>query len=689
LKAQHVTHAAGIPAISDVTESKRTSRLLIQLLGEMRVIEQGAERPLPQSKKTRGLLAYLALEARRHRREELCDLLWESPSDPRAALRWSLAKLRPVLAINGSNPLVADRVSVALDHALVAVDLLQIRAAMTENPAALGDSGLLDFDHRLTGGCLHGLEDTGSARFQLWLQSEREAVRRLHQEVISEMMARASSQPARLIHLARRKVALDPLDTAANADYLRLVLSQEGMREARSVFEGVRDLYRLEHQSDEELLAAWHRISRTPKTSLDSGKPETTMIVAAEGRPVVHVLPDEPSVAVLDFADVGVHSVGAVLANGLTVDLNARIAQLPNLFVIARASAARIAAQRLSPQQAGNKLGVRYLVTGTTQREIRRVRVTVALLDATDAREVWSDRFDRPLDDLFQLQDEITDAVAAAIEPAIQRAEMQRALMKPPENLTAWENYHRGLWHSFRFTARDNEIAGELFRQALARDPHFSRAHAGMAFTHYSRAFLDAAVDVDREIHNSLESAQQSVGYDNRDAMGHWALGRALFLSRRHDEAMTAVNRALSINRNFALGHYARAFVGLHAGVEAAVLPSLATAERLSPFDPLLFAMKSTRALTLAGNQQYEEAAEWAVVATHEPNAHFHIYAIAAACLELAGRSEDARNHARWVLKRHPDYSLEVFKRSFPHKDDANRGPLLAALARAGIPAGK
>src|SRR5690606_1570104 len=334
----------------------------------------------------------------------------------------------------------------------------------------------------------------------------------------------------------------------------------------------------------------------------------------------------------------------------------------------------------------GTKLVARYLNSGSTQRDNKRVRTTITLTDTAGQSELWSEHFDRPLNDLFQVQDDITNAVIAAIEPAIERAEMHRALLKPPENLTAWECFHRGLWHCFRFTAKDNEIAHRLFVEAVTLDPHCSRAFAGLSFTPYSRAFLNTVQDVDREIREALDAASHSVDFDGRDSMGHWALGRALFLSRQHDRALSAIDRALLVNPNYAQGHYARGFVGIHAGLDDASLPSLEMAQRLSPFDPLLFAMKSSRAISRANRARIEEAASWAIAATQEPNAHFHIYAVAAACLEMAGRSADARNNAGWVLERQPGYTVDVFRRSFPHKEESAREAFLAALGRAGVP---
>ena len=648
----------------------------------MRIVLEGRTRPLPQSRKTRGLLAWLALVDRRHRREELCELLWEAPGDPRAALRWSLSKLRPLLLSGGNTALVSDRDSVTLDRDLLSIDVVEIRALVADRLKETGDRELLEQDKRFSDSPLAGLDDLGSRRYQLWLESERKSIAELQGTIIGELLSRESLSPAMRLELAARRVALDPLHETSNVEYLRLVLDQAGLREAQETLQRIRDHYGDEGQADSGLLAAWHRMTRLKVTA--SGRTGATPPEAIEVD--LPVLPEKPSLAVLDFTDLGSKPDATVLARGLAVDLNARLAQLPSLFVIARQSAARIDAARLAPREVGRRLGIRYLINGSVQRQNKRVRTTVTLTEATAERELWSEHFDRPLDDIFEVQDDITNAVIAAIEPAIERAEMQRALMKPPESLNAWEHFHRGLWHCFRFTAKDNEIAHRLFRRAVVMDPQFARAWAGISFTHYSRAFLNSAPDVDGEIRAALDTGRTSIGFDGRDAMGHWSLGRALFLSRQHDEALISIDNALAVNPNYAHGHYARGFVGIHSALDDESLSSIDTAERLSPYDPLLFAMKSSRAISLANQGRYAEAAAWSIRGTQEPNAHFHIYAVAAACLELAGRSADAKDNARWVLGRRPDYSVEVFRRSFPHKDEASREPLLAALARAGIP---
>ena len=395
------------------------------------------------------------------------------------------------------------------------------------------------------------------------------------------------------------------------------------------------------------------------------------------------MLPQKPSVAVLGFEDIGEPSVISV---GLAADLISRLSRLAGLFVIARASSTRFSSETSSHAEIGRSLGVRYLVHGIVQQAGGRLRLQVELIEAESGQQLWSESYDRPLDDLFSLQDELAGAIVSAMEPELERAEYQRAVLKPPESMDAWENFHMALWHSYRFTAEDSEQARGFLERALAQDPKFSRAHAAMSLVHFSRAFLNASDDIDDDIARALASAEISVGLDDRDAMGHWSLGRAQLLCREHDMAMESLDRALLANPNYAQGHYAKGYVGFHAGRDVSIVQELDMARRLSPFDPMMFAISSARALTMAVSGQQQEAARWAVRGTLQPNAHFHIFAIAAICLELAGRHEEGLAQLARASERHPGYTRAIFFRSFPHKDEARRRILEEALIRLGMP---
>ncbi|MCB1671686.1 MAG: hypothetical protein R3F41_06360 [Gammaproteobacteria bacterium] len=654
--------------------------LEISVTGELQLRVSGQPAALPRSRKTRALLAYLALEGRAVPRTELCELLWEHSEDPRAALRWRLSRLRSTVGDAPLSLLVNDGDSIRLDSAVV-IDCNRIHFHLSREASLLDKDELLALERRFGGKPLDELIDAGGVVFNLWCEAASARIELLHSRLVRHLLGSGElSQPERL-NLVTRRLAGNPLDDAASAAYLQELAAQRGTRAARKAFQEIVDNYRREGQPVHRLVSSWQALSRTPVTG-----PAPVVPFAAQAPETLPALPEKPSIAVLDFHNLGDHENGEVLAMGLTVDLNSRLARLPYFFVISRASAARFNSGSFSPLDTGRELGVRYLLSGSTQRLARRVRITVNLLDAVAGNEIWSEHYDRQLDDLFALQDEITGAVIAAIEPAIELAEARRSFLKPPENLNAWECFHRGLWHCYHFLPLENETASTMFASAIRLDPNFSRAHAGLSFTHFSRAFLNSTGDVDAEIVRAVDCGRTGVALDPRDSMAHWSLARGLFLSRQHDQALASIDQALSINPNYAQGHYARGFIGIHAGQDETALASLDSAQRLSPFDPMLFAMKSSRAISLAQQGHFDEAATWALQAALEPNAHFHIFAVAAGCLELAGRVQEAREQARVVLRSQPEFTLDVFRRSFPHRSEPVRRHFLAAMQRSGIP---
>lgn len=637
--------------------------LFLRLLGDVTLLDRGAPRPLPKSRKTRALLAYLAIEARSIRRENLCEMFWASADDPRAALRWSLSLLRPLLASPLGQALQADAHAIALNRDVLAVDVREVQTLLEPGASGLDGARLKAMEEALEGGLSPDLDLALGHGYALWIDGQRQALRQAHRRVLDEQSARANT-PDLALTIARKRVALDPFDNLANANYLAQRVEVDGRDRARHALEDMRERYRAEGLSDHALVASWRGL-----------EPASTL-----------AFPDKPSVAVLGFADLGGHEDGPVLSEGLAADLTHTLGRFSGLFVTARASAARFPADSADLALVGRMLGVRYLVHGSTQRLKRRVRVTVTLTDTVSDGLVWSEHFDRSLGDLFAVQDEVSVAIASAIEPEILRVEAERAGLKAPEDLSAWECYHRAMWHCYHFTAQHTEQAYALLQRALTLEKDFARAHAGLSFTHYSRAFLDATPAHASAVALALEHGQLSVDLDARDALGYWTLGRAQFLAREHDLALQSVGRSLRINPSFAQGHYALGFLEAHSGLHVQALPDLAAAERLSPLDPLLFAVEGTRAIAFVIKGQYDEAASWSVRATSEPNAHFHIKAIAAACLALAGRQAQAQAFAQEACRDHPGYTLCTFERSFPHKFENHQRLMEQALCQAGIP---
>lgn len=672
----------------------------IQLLGPMTVNVDGRSRELPKSRKTRALLALLALEPKPHTRAALCEWIWPETADPRAGLRWSLTKLRDVLPEGSVDLLEATREAVSINWSDVRTDIATV-TELLESPDQTELETLIEYENRFERGPLAELDTGATSEFEVWLEAQRESINRLHQQLLAVLIERLteaghSEADAKALDYARELVTLNPLDVDANAQLLTLLIRLHGQQEAQATLERMRKRLSDAGLPDSDLLSAWRTIAGSATAKADGSSaattserpiefemPPTPIIDPASHRP----LPSRPSVAVLPFEDLGQHTGGGVLAQGIAVDLNARLSQLKSLFVIARASAARFSLAEQDARTIGQHLGVRYLVHGTTQRTEDRIRVTVNLIEAEQGAELWSDRVDRPIGDLFEVQDDLANQIVSALEPQIDQAEMERVRLLPTESLDAWECFHRAMWHSFRFTDHDNVLAHGLFQRALEQDPQFARAYAGLSFNHFSRAFLNSTDDIPAEITLALNFAEQAVSFDGRDAMGHWALGRARLLNREHDLALDALDRSLIANPNYAQGHYARGFIGVHADRAEQALPDLDMARRLSPFDPLLFAITSCHGLSRAVQGHYEEAADWAVRATQEPNAHFHIYGNAAACLSLCGRDEDAADYIRQALARNPDYRIANYRKSFPFKEAEHDALITDALARAGLPA--
>jgi tetratricopeptide (TPR) repeat protein len=295
---------------------------------------------------------------------------------------------------------------------------------------------------------------------------------------------------------------------------------------------------------------------------------------------------------------------------------------------------------------------------------------------------VWTDSFDAAGAETFAVLDSIVERIVAAIAEEIESEEMRRAVLKPPASLDAWESYHRGLWHMYKFTGPDNREAEALFRAAVRLDPTFARAHAGLSFTHFQNAFLDLtpATERDRQIALAFETASASLGADDHDPAAHWAMGRALWLRGEQGGSVAELERSIELSPNFALGHYTLGFVHAQQGDPKLAIASTTTSRQLSPFDPLQFAMLASRALAHVRLDERAEAADWAVKATARPNAHAHILSIAASCLALAGRRDEARRFVARIRERRPGYTIEDFLRAFQF--DAGDQRLFRSSAR-------
>lgn len=359
------------------------------------------------------------------------------------------------------------------------------------------------------------------------------------------------------------------------------------------------------------------------------------------------------------------------LAEGLVQDVITRLSKLRGVRVTARGSVFALAESGVPDEEAGRMLGVDYLAVGTLRRSGEEIAVEMRLVDTASADILWAERFDCRASEVFGALDRIGDRIVGSLASEIERSERNRAMLKHPDSLSAWESFHRGLWHMYQFTAVENERAQRLFRQATLMDPTFARAYAGLSFTHFQNAFLLRPSERREEAACALDAAAASLAADDRDPTAHWAMGRALWLAGSDKEAVAELRTSVSLSPSFTPGHYALAFVNSQSGDAEDAIGASDHARELSPFDPLLFGMLGARAMALFRLGALEEAADWAVSAATRPNAHVHIRAIAALCLSGAGRIELARSYAALVHRAVPGYRVDDFLAAFRFPQDA------------------
>jgi len=392
-----------------------------------------------------------------------------------------------------------------------------------------------------------------------------------------------------------------------------------------------------------------------------------------------------PSIAVLPFRLLGDAGPYAAIADALPDELIAEMSRLRWLFVTSRASSFRLRAPEVDPGEVGRLLGVRYCLSGTLEITGAELLVTSLLTDTRDGGVVWAECFSAALDDVHALRAEIRSRILTALEIQIPLHEASLARIRVSEDLDAWSAYHLGLQHMYRFNRKDNAAAAALFERALAKDPGFARAHAGLSFIHFQTAFLRHTEDLPGEIQRARCHSERGLELDPLDPFVHFTMGRTFWLEGELDASLPWLERATSISPNYAHGIYARAWTEALAGRGLDAREHADLAMRLSPLDPLSYAMQGARAFSHMALGEDAEAAEWAERAARSPGAHVLIAMIALVGHALGGDATRAAAWAANVRARNATLTAADFFRSFPMKDEPLRTRVASALARFGF----
>ena len=418
----------------------------------------------------------------------------------------------------------------------------------------------------------------------------------------------------------------------------------------------------------------------TAAISADAGIATAAGGVGAAGQHLDQT--SRPSLAVLPFRLLGEGGRYAALAVALPAELITELSRLRWLFVTARRSSFRLRTSDAEYCDIGRLLRVRYCLSGTLELSDRGVVVSIELVDTADGGIVWADRFSGRIDDVHAIRNDIRSRVLAALEIQIPIHESNLARVRAAENLDAWSAYHLGLGHMYRFNRVDNAAATALFRRAVALDPYFARAHAGLSFIHFQTAFMGYTDDIGGETSLARRFAERGLELDPLDPFVNFTMGRTYWLDGDLESSLGWLERSTTISPNYAQGIYARAWTEALAAraLEGRVHVDLAM--RLSPLDPLYYAMLGTRALAHMAVGEDAEAADWAERAARSPGAHVLIAMVAAAAHALNGDAARAASWAANVRERNATLSREDFCRSFPMKSDTMRGRVLRALGQ-------
>jgi len=405
---------------------------------------------------------------------------------------------------------------------------------------------------------------------------------------------------------------------------------------------------------------------------------------AAQHRTTTEIAPSRPSIAVLPFHLVGIAGPYAPIADALPHDLIVELSRLHWLKVIARGTSFQFRGDDATAAKERAELGVGYALSGTLEINGGRLRATVELYDTGDGGVVWSDVYRGEVGAVHEIRADIARAVVSSLDLHIPIAEARRAL-SAPKNLDAWAAYHLGLSQMYRFDREGAEHATSLFEQAVARDPGFARAYAGLSFVNFEGAFLNFSPDRAAAAERARRFAEEGLALDPVDPFCNLVMGRAAWLTGDLEAALPWLDRAIELNPNYAQGKYSNAWTRTLLGDGARGQSLVDSAVSLSPLDPLLYGMLGVRAFAHVIRDEPAEAALWGERAARAPRAHPLIDLIAAVCHGLNGDDARAAAWAASALRRRPDLRAPAFFEAFPFRDVITRGRINYVLNRLGV----
>jgi adenylate cyclase len=398
------------------------------------------------------------------------------------------------------------------------------------------------------------------------------------------------------------------------------------------------------------------------------------------------------SIAVLPFNNMSPDPEQEFLADGLSEDIITGLSKVRWFLVIARNSTFTYKGQAVDVKRVAEELGVRYVLEGSVRKGGNRIRVTAQLIDASTGLHVWAERYDRELQDIFDLQDEITRTIVARVEPELAAAERDRAVSHSSsspatENLDAWECYQRGLWHMWAYDQDEYDKSLELLERATELDPKFSTAFGYLCYAYYQGVVMGWPDDPEAYLKLGLKAGRRALLLDDKDPVAYFGIARIHMMMGDHDASIASLRTAIQLNPSFSQAYHGLGMALTLAGELEEAREALHQSDLLSPRDPILWASTVVHALAdiLAGDT--DSAMAMAQKALQMPRAHgYWPHAVHAAALSQAGRIEEARTAAQDAIRELPTLSLSFIRKNLPAKHPGGLDRYLDAMRDAGVP---
>ncbi|MDH3723742.1 MAG: adenylate/guanylate cyclase domain-containing protein [Desulfobacteraceae bacterium] len=412
-------------------------------------------------------------------------------------------------------------------------------------------------------------------------------------------------------------------------------------------------------------------------------KAPTLLTGAVPDQEISLPLPNKPSLAVLPFANLSADSKQDYFSDGLTMDIMTALVSIPGLFLISEISMFSYKSKAPSIRELGGQLGVSHVLDGGVRKEGDRIRITARLLETTTGRQVWAERYDRKIDDIFAVQDEITERIVEAMDIKLVTGEMAHTIRKVLRNPDALEYYYRGWEALFGSTKNDIEEAQQMFEETTRLEPESSFGYALAAWAHWWSVDLGLSEDIAHSLERAIELARKAEDLEDFTGLSNLVMAQIHLYKHEHDKALEAAQKAVLARPSCDLSYVAKANILTYLGRPAEAIDLAKFAIRLAPVYPPFF--QKTLAAAFYGNGQYEEAITSAKEVIKSDEGNLDAFLILAGANAALDQQEEASKAATEIKRIKPDFLLKKYAETQPYRDPKILKQVTSMLQRAGV----